>query len=114
LKSVESLQFPPNFFHFFIISEGQPTLFLLVFLGVEKCIKRRKGLEKQEKLVKVGKFLAFSRKISVNFSFFLKFPTFSCFSSRFLAFLYPRKSVKKESVAPRPPQLHLSDVSMYL
>jgi len=84
---------------------GQPTLFLLVFLGVENWIKRRKCLEKQEKVVKVGKFLAISKKNSVNFSLFQKFPTFSCFSSRFLAFLHPRKSVKKESVAPQISQL---------
>jgi len=82
------------------VREGHPTLFLLVFLGVEKCIKRRKCLEKQEKLIKVGKFISFSRKISVNFSFFLKFSTFSCFSSRFLAFLQPRNVSKKRLGCP--------------
>jgi len=83
------------------IFEGQPTLFKIIFLGVEKEIKQRKCQEKQEKVVKGGKFLAFYRNISVNFPFFRKFLNFSYFSTRFLAFIRPRKLVKKESVAPR-------------
>jgi len=71
-------------------------------LGVEKGRKRRKCIEKQEKAVKAGKFIAFSRKKkSVNLPLFRKFTAFSYFSTRFLAFLGPRKRLKKESVAPR-------------
>ena len=50
---------------------------------------------------KAGKFLAFYRTKSRNFSFFRKFPYFSHFSMHFLAFLHPRNLIKKESVAPR-------------
>ena len=80
---------------------GATDSFFYSFLGIENGIKPRKCLEKQEKVVKMGKFLAFSRKTSVNFPLFRKFLTFSYFSCRFLAFLGPRKLIKKESVAPR-------------
>ena len=77
--------------------EGQPTLFLINFLGVENCIKLRKCLEKQEKVVKDGLSLIFSWKSSVHFRFsvfshlFLLFYAFSCFST-------PKKKICKKRV----------------
>jgi len=80
---------------------GATDSFLNRFLGRRKRYKTEKMLRKARKAGKAGKFLAFSRKKSRNFSFFYKFPTFSYFSTCFLAFLCPRKLIKKESVAPR-------------
>ena len=69
-------------------NEGQPTLFL----------KPRKREEKQEN---VGNFSKITEIFLEKVRNLLTFTTFSCFSSRFLAFLHSRKSVKKESIAPR-------------